>query len=284
MRKICDTEELKRRAKTRGLLYLQEAPAKSGNTYGLYRFNCGHEQEIQNNHVINNNFKCRVCSDEVSAKDLLKHGLVIVNERPDPENLNIKDFMILECKHIIRRPLGSAKKGNVMCRECQHSRIADKAKSNGLTLINRCEHDYRYANYIIDGCGHKIRVQIGNANRNNYNCTVCNSSYTLKPSNVYILKLTSLIDSFSFIKIGFTMDVNRRVYQLSNSFTSVEIIETLPFETGKLAEKYEWFILNKYQKYRISPHIMRDYISEGFTECFDISIINDVILDFHSEL
>ena len=231
----------------------------------LYKFNnCGHEQKIQPGHIRLGVFRCQICKSKEIENSFHERGIEIIEHISGHKKL----IKFLKCQH--EQIVTSI--NNLMCRTCQIERISTFCTKYGSRFIERCE-DYRYATYELP-CGHIQNVQIGNMNRGNFRCKTCFSSYTEKKSSVYILHVRSDIDNFEFLKLGFSLNVERRIKQITrNSRVSVRILKSADFETGKEAEKFETECHSKLKEFNICKTIVKTYLSDGVTECYKMDAL-----------
>lgn len=260
-----------------GLLLIDHNVAKVNK---LYRFlTCGHEQYIQPGHVRSKSFRCNVCFKNSQITNVALKGLEIVGESINKDN-NYKRFRFTSCGHEQDITLANAKNGEFICKTCQEIRFKDSAKLNNIEFISRCDIDYRYAYYKLN-CGHEKRIQIGNANRGIAKCTVCNTSYTDIDSKVYLMNIES--GNFKFLKVGFTSNIDRRISQISTNGLSIRLEAFLNFKTGKDAESFENNIHTIFKNRKIDATITRNLLRSGWTECYPVELLPDLLLYFQQK-
>jgi hypothetical protein len=260
-----------------GLLLIDHNVAKVNK---LYRFLiCGHEQYIQPGHVRSKAFRCNTCFKDLQINEVALKGLEMIGESADKDN-NYKRFRFISCGHEQDITLVNAKNGEFICKICQEIRFKDSAQLNNIKFIRRCEIDYRYAHYKLS-CGHEKRTQIGNANRGSVKCSICNKSYTDVESKVYLMSME--VENFKFLKVGFTSNVDRRISQISTTGLSIRLEATLNFKTGKEAESFENSLHAMFKNRKIAATITRSLIKSGWTECYPVELLPDLLLHFQQK-
>ena len=102
-------------------------------------------------------------------------------------------------------------------------------------------------------------------------------SRNIQKAFCYIIEFTSITESF--IKIGITTDVNRRIYGFKESEYNTNTIAAFCFDAGDIWD-LEKYLHKKLKKHKHTPKIKFG----GHTECFDSNILSKLTVnDFKIE-
>lgn len=266
---VCFSDKLKSKAEDVGLEWLINIRGH----YGIYVHKiCGKRIELQNTHVENKSFKCVECFHDrlKSQADIV--GLVWIARTGKSA---YSQYMVKDCGHFLNLSAQCVQKGRFECKQCRFEKLRDEAESVGLTLIAKTSKDYGM--YRFSDCSHELEIPVSRVRNGRFSCQTCGNSWVTKPSNFYIILVSS--QGESFVKVGISKDVSRRFtrYGLPDD-SQVTVVKTIPFKTGRDAFSFEKAVKSRFKQNRTLSvnHIMR---VSGGSECFSLSVLDD-ILDF----
>lgn len=239
--------------------------------YSKYRLSCGHEKVIQRPKFKNKKFRCEICRLESRNKHLEEIGVEILDEFPGKRDY--KHIKFKNCGHEKLVSNSALRNNNLRCGICLDLQVSEKCEKFNLQFIKRYINEGTGL-FIVHTCGHMNVFQIGNAVRGSYKCRERKESYLVKPSNFYIFKI--ITDELCFIKFGFSLNINRRIKQIQKDNCKIEILKIIKFDTGKEAEDFEYDYHLKYSKYKLPVNVTMKYLTSGYTECYDISVLEEM--------
>ncbi|KIF49797.1 hypothetical protein M445_02880 [Vibrio owensii 47666-1] len=161
--KTCLDNKLNEEASQVDLVLLE----KLKRSKGLYRFPCGHEQELFYVSVRTNVFECKQCWEEKKHADAAKHDLEIIQ-------LKIKKscgLYKLPCGHQKILHYGNVNKGVFECDECWTTKTKGEANNVGLEFIKPVDK-CGYGLYEFK-CGHKQELLYQNVRNGVFECKIC---------------------------------------------------------------------------------------------------------------
>lgn len=244
--------------------------------------NCGHTLTISELNLLrrstNNNF-CTECYTLKLQKEATDHNLTYLGL--SNKGGLFRKYKFNDCGHEKDINATTIPRGAFECKECKKKSHIDKCLTFGLTLDGKSSDiSGRHNNYRLP-CGHKRIIRADHAEEGSYTCLVCQDSFYTKESNIYLLKMTCKNDYFSWLKLGFSrnLDVRRSNYGLGNDVV-VEVLKKLKIESGELALKYEKAIHKKLKVKRISFETMKKYHKRnGYTECYPVDCEQSILAD-----
>lgn len=246
----------------------------------LYRVNkCSHTIVLSTSNLFNTSgeYKCTKCYSEKENTILETKNIEVVSRKYRFHNGRYKSlFMYTACNHTFEAYDYQIKSNYSDCKVCKDNQFKELLSISDLELINKISSTkglYRFKN-----CGHTREIDRAAIVRGNFVCQECNSSHKLKPSNLYILKFTTNC-GYEFLKLGYGKNVNNRIREYTlKDIRGVEIILEVQVITGNVARKIENSIHNDLKAYKIDSNNIRKYLTKsGFSECYEISMLNSLI-------
>jgi len=252
--------------------------------YGLYTFEgCGHEQLIQYVHVREGAFRCISCYENERSEIYTRAGVKFVSDLCEDRDKNYKLVEIVACGHTQAIALNALKSSEFSCVTCKNNRWAEEASMHGLEVVGK-GRDSRYLTYRLP-CGHEQDFQRGNVKRGIFSCDICNGTKHGKDRKSYLYMLLIKRKNFEWIKIGYSLDIDRRVkqYQLIDG-CSIRLVECIEFPNRKEVAAVESKIHSSCSTYSHDSGIMEAFMLGGYTECYKIDNYEDVINIFREEV
>ncbi len=262
----CVEQKLKNEAELVGLKWLKQ----TRENYGLFQFNsCGHEKEIANCCVRDNNFRCHICLDTKRADEAAAVGLTWLKQTRWAYGL----FRFNECNHEQEFRNDHVQKNNFRCRKCLEEKWESEAHMVGLTWIKSTSKDYGL--FRFNCCGHEQEITNDNARKNTFACQTCGETWATRNSNLYIHVIE--VQGEQIIKVGISRVIARRATQYGLP-DDAQIVTPLivPFETGKLASDAETKVLRafKHAKHPAAEHF---FTKSGQSECFRPEFLSAIL-------
>jgi hypothetical protein len=253
----CRDSKFQSDAKENGLTWLKQ----TGKAQGLFRFNaCGHEKEIQNNHVRQGNFRCRACVLVKQEDTAQEADLTLLKKLRPHYNL----YRFNKCGHEQEIKTQAVTEKRFICRTCRDNKLQSDAKENGLTWLKQTR--YLYGLFRFNTCGHEQEIQNSHARRGAFVCQTCDESWATRESNLYVTMIE--LQGERVIKVGIARDVGRRATEYGTpADAQIVTLLAVPFETGMLAKKAESKVMRafKHAKHLDAKHLLT---KSGKTECF----------------
>lgn len=236
-----------------------------------YTFPCGHIRELKTGNVRRNQVSCIECTENRFKQEATIEGLVMVGQ---PEDTTKRSYL-LPCGHTKDMVPAAVRDSNWKCRICQEDKYEIEAKAVGLTMhrdIKSSHYDYRV--YTMS-CGCRKEIAIACVRRVTFECKNHSTRFIdfSVPISVYLAKFTLPIGEY--LKVGFAMDVASRMkrYGLDGE---VRLLASVEFSNGQDAVDYEKLLHHKYKHLCINKELVRDYMENGFTECYPMSMYNEL--------
>lgn len=257
----------------------ETVPRKRWCDYGQYKhLTCGHVEVLSHHTVRNRKTKfCSQCS-LIYYENLVKgSGAKLVGFSRPGKNKNLRADLILPCGHEKSINTTNLKFLPYHCEICWQKALFAGVAKYGAKVLGRVEGSL----YEISlKCGCKRTVHISNLRSGNWKCHNCDINYYTRPSNVYLLEITSS-DGFSFLKLGFSANVEKRITEYGLKNCSYSVLSTLPFKTGQEAQFFEQSLHLKYKNKKLSVEISKKFLNrQGFTECYPLSIKELILEEF----
>lgn len=257
-------------ATSKGLLFL----GSTGKGTYKYKFiDCGHLRVFSANAVSKGNFRCTECYQIKLETAISEAGLVYIgNSEKGPHYRSCK---FKECGHLkevqVHDMIGRPRPQK--CLTCVAIKHNGEALATGLEIIGNSDcGNPNYRKYKTLCCGNSQDIEVTHVRRTNWLCYSCNSTYTTKPNNLYLLEIIS--PDNRWLKLGYSKDVGSRIerYGLIDD-VKAQVLFVANISTGKEASKIEKKLHKKYKKLRIDPEYMRPFfINSGFTECYPLDL------------
>lgn len=149
-----------------------------------------------------------------------------------------------------------------------YEKTSYKSAREYVTITCKKHGDFQCLAYIhLQGCGCQIcGVEKGGFSRSDYR-DVCPNG-----SNVYIIRMQ--LEQDVFLKVGISKDVDYRISRLKGEgLTNVELLHKEYFKNSSDAWDVEKILHKEFYEYSYTPKIKFG----GSTECFDLSIKDEVI-------
>lgn len=231
---------------------------------------CGHEQDIRRDKIINGSFICKQCKMESLVNDANSAGLVLIGK--SVRGKDYRKYRFLSCGHISDFSVANVRAKNVRCGDCILRKREDSAARVGLEIVGKSKLSTDYLLYKLP-CGHVQDFSIQNVSNKEFSCFECGEHSWTKPSRFYTMKISS--GSFSWLKIGYTNSIDRRLRQYGlPQNSSVEVIYDVSFSSAKLASGVETQVFERLSNFKINPQKMQQYHTRsGYTECYEIEAI-----------
>jgi len=276
---ICKDEQFINEAKSVALTLIGEASADldvsiKRSNYRLYKIDeCGHEQNLKLSHVRDGNFNCDTCNFSTLTQRAKFSGYSIVGQN----NGSISNVKCLAAGHPSIIKNGQLGRGKIQCLQCFEDRLRKEAHAANLTYQGQADRklfDANFRLYTCNRCKNELTMRITNVKIKSFLCEYCDESHLDLPSNVYLLKVSST--DFTWVKLGYARDVPSRImgYGLTGE-CNPEILEVLPFNTGREAKRFELSLHAKYKKLRLDASKMKRYHKQnGQTECYSLDAKN----------
>ena len=234
---------------------------------------CGHESEKLITSLKKSSLsKCDSCTDiSISRKadELDIHYL----GRSNKIQKNACDYrrFRLSCGHTREIVLSSLYQmlEHPRCQDCLTDEIVNLVESHGFAYQGRLPNK---AIVACQKCSHVFTPQISNLRHGmSVICPACKSCSKDSRSYVYAFKLE--IDNFNWIKIGHSVNPYLRhlAYGLDSSVVC-KLLGQVRFETIEQSRKAESQLLTRFKSFKLDSSDMKQYMLNGFSECFDITI------------
>jgi hypothetical protein len=274
MGKKVEPGKLEAEAAKAGLVLL--GPGKSAFYRTYRRIECGHEAQYVTTSIRKyESVRCKQCDEANLVEESTAAGLVLLGPGKDK---NYRTYRRIECGHEAQYTLHSIREcGSVRCKQCDDKRFAEDAAKAGLVLLGPGK-DRFYRNYRWQSCGHEAGYQLGAVRNGHVRCQVCDATAWSKPSNIYLLQFAA-DDGNTWLKLGVSSNIDYRIsrYGLLDEVRLIERLATIPFETGKAATAVEKALHISLRKHRIHSGQMKDYMKSGHTECYPVTMRDEIL-------
>ena len=238
------------------------------NTYKIK--SCGHLKEIAWKEVKNKHFKCQICFKEKLEREAKQAGLKIIGSG---KSGRYRRYKFIKCKHIDEFQLIHVRNKEITCKQCHENGIKKIAKKNNLQYLGKASKktldSHHYRKFKFNECGHDQEIRIDHLKEGWFICNTCEKTSLDKPSKIYLLEIT--VNKFSYLKLGYAKNINTRIktYRLDKK-AIVKRIKIINISTGREAKIIENDIHKRLKKIRINPTKMKQYMYDGFNECYNI--------------
>jgi hypothetical protein len=274
--KYCFEEKLKLQAESIGYELL--GPSDLGALHRRYKKDCGCIEDLRHNSVASTRDKrttgqvtCKTCYRRSMQKCADESNITLF------ENVGRFDIRIMfnSCGHYKNAKKSQVFKKNLVCRVCQEENYAKEAALAGLKYLGFSSEGNHYREYELPcGCTRSIRTD--HAKDGSYSCYIHDDSHYVKPSSVYLLKITN--NENSWLKLGYSKNIRVRVSNYGVGKSVVDLVKILDFDTGANAMLFERSLHRKYKKFRLNKKEMEKFHkSNGHTECYPLSMIDTLI-------
>lgn len=239
---------------------------------------CGFESEKLINSLKKHSLsKCNSCVDISISRKAGDLGVRYIgkSQKVQKNACDYRRFMLL-CGHTREIVLSSfyEMQDHPRCQDCLTDEIMSLVESQGLIYQGRIPNR---AVVICQTCSHIFTPQISNLRHGmNVLCPACKNYSKDSKSYVYAFKL--VFGNFSWIKIGYSVNPYLRhlAYGLNNDVVC-KLLGQVQFETAEQARKAESKLLVKFKQFKLDSNIMKQYMLNGFSECFDTDVEDQLI-------
>jgi hypothetical protein len=277
--KTCLIDKYENIAKLNNLEIVNHTP-NSDPDYKLYKFkDCGHEKLFAS-YNIKSGISCSTCTIQSRFDAAHRNNLELLNADCTDKWMH-RDYKYKKCSHIQSMKIQDVGNNNIPeCRECRQNSWIEDALSVGLVFIgeskNKVHKNSKYYEYLLP-CGCKKDFLIGSIKKNSWACDV-HSNFWNKRSNVYLIKFTELSSGFSWLKVGVSTNVNRRIndYKLKSKCLH-DILYVKEFDTYKEALVFEKNIHCKYKNINLDHNTMKKFKQNGWSECYPVEFSCDFV-------
>jgi hypothetical protein len=251
-------------------------PGKDANRR-LYRFPCGHLQEIQTGKMREGAIRCQTCLEDRWESEARAQGCEILGEGRDYSYFLYR----LPCGHSQEIKKDGVRRGGYRCQTCLENKFTEEAEMRGAVILGPGK-DNNSRNYLLE-CGHEQSVRIENMRDGYFRCQTCEDYAYTQPSNVYLVQIKIGVDEW--LKLGFAKNVDSRtrLYGLPLG-AEVTVLATRPFETGKEAAEFERLLHRKHKRKRLRRRDMKEFFTRsGFTECYPLKMVETLLAEFKTD-
>lgn len=263
----CDLYLAANNAYNRGM-FLLNRPSYQQNTVLL---ECGHVR-VSSGQTLKSNaeIKCQQCFEESLNSQIQNIGITLIESKG-----SYKRFTFNGCGHEKTAHFSQIFKDNLVCQVCKEDGYAKEAEKEGLTYLGFCSKDEVDSNmkrqYRLP-CGHDRALRMSHVRDSRWECDICDDSHYHKPSFVYLLRID--LPNGSYSKLGYARNVETRIQGYGIPSEQCTIIAKIPFETGRAAMEYENSLHSKYREQNIDKSVTGQYMINGKTECYPLSMID----------
>jgi len=269
---VCFHARLTAEAAAEGLTIVGPASKPTDRTYRF--IDCGHEREISVGAVRLGTVRCRECFDMEVTRSAAEHGLEVIGPGRDA---NYRLYRFKTCGHQREIAPGAVRRGNVFCRECYETALADEARAAGVEIVGKGRTGGS-RRYRFIACGHEQEMQLIHVRLEGFHCQTCNDSAWAGQGNVYIVTLRR--GDEVLYKVGLAKSVQGRITRYGlKADVEIEITRTQSFADYREAHAREQLMhaALRLAGYGVGHADAREYLTSGFTECY--AAVPDEIAD-----
>lgn len=278
--KICHEENLIKEAESIGYKLLSKS--ELGPDFRLYQKDCGCIENVRTGSVRKTKDKrstgqttCKTCYRN-SLQKYAEESDITLFEDIDTYYIKIK---FNKCGHFKEALKMQIPRKNLVCRVCQEEQFKNEAVEQGIELLGAGKGSYR--TYKLP-CGCIRELRPSHVRESRWECDVCEDSHFVKPSIVYLLKMKAT-DGKEWLKLGYSRDVKSRIsgYGFKGS---VETLKVLHFSTGKESMAFEKSIHKQFRDKLIPKSVMKSYMANGSTECYELDMLDNLLSALNEEV
>lgn len=210
---------------------------------------------------------CRICYERELSEAMKIAGIELVKHI----DTHVSEFKFKSCGHnkIVQKI--QVFRNNLVCRECIEDSYKQDATNVGIEYIGLSDDigDRKRLYKLECGCVRELRVD--HVRDGSFACYIHDDTHYIKPSSVYLLKITS--GNNSWLKLGYSKNLALRIsnYGIGNSI--VDILSIINFDTGANAMLFEKGLHRKYKIQRLNKKDMEMFHkSNGHTECYPLTM------------
>lgn len=228
------------------------------NSIVALKFKCGHISKRKT--FSKDKAVCQECEQNRREKILVETGAT-----------KTSDGFILACGHKAKVEVYERLVG-FKCLACEKEKVISSAEKKGLKFIKQLTYHERLFELP---CGHTKALRSTQLKKDII-CSFCNETYYSKPSDLYLLIIFH--PEGTCLKLGMSNDLFERIdnYKLSED-VAVMVLCQIQIDTAQRCVQIEKALHKKYKDKRIHPEQMKRWMKCGFTECYDISLMNTLL-------
>ena len=276
--KHCYEEKLREKANSIG--YELIGKSTLGSSFRVYKKPCGCVEDLRISNVNvakdkreTEQVTCRTCYRK-SIEEAAEKSNITMLEDIDAYNIKIK---FNSCGHYKIAKKAQLRRFNLECKECHEIHIKNDAETEGLEHLGSDPSCSSFRLYKLP-CGCIKKYYPSDIQAGRWNCLEhSENSHYNKPCDLYVL-LGSLLDhNFRFVKVGISNNTEKRVdgYKAINS--SWFLPAAIGFDTKSEALVYEKEFHKLFKNKRLDPEEMRKHLGSGFTECYPVSMLSEIL-------
>jgi hypothetical protein len=243
--------------------------AKINDTYATYVHNaCGHEQQTTTSSMSKGEVRCRHCTEQVWRDKATAQGWTFVAQ----VNGQYANYIHNACGHEQQVQFSGMGVGQVRCQHCAKEQWRNEAAVQGWTLC--ASIGKACATYVHNACGHEQQSKMSCMRLGSVVCHGCGESWATKPSNLYLLDITTACGQ-RFLKLGIARVVTRRArgYGLVEG-AKIKLLYAKAYATGAEAFTVEKKLHKTATKFHPSIRKFKGakkLMVSGHTECYEYS-------------
>ena len=277
----CFLLKLEKEADEKGLIHVKRV---SPNISEYVRKICGHTLQINFSNVRladTERQECQQCLDNRIQEEATAAGLQIIDKKHRMGFCWYK----LQCGHVKEINPLHIPDGSYRCRVCQDEMYTMEAEAAGIEYLRDVkskQHDFRV--YKLK-CGCIKNIAIACVRRNAFECKnhPDRKFGSNVSSNAYLVKFN--FPDFSFVKVGRTLDLygkSSRYARYGCDRSAVQPIVELSFISGENCHSFEKLVHSKFSNHKLLPNKVKQYLENGFTECYSTALLKDLLAEFDS--
>jgi hypothetical protein len=236
--------------------------------HGTYMHNvCGHEQQVSLSCMRIGQVRCQHCMEQTWRNDAVTKGWTFERNIDGKYGVYVHDT----CGHNQQIILHNMREGRVRCENCKNQMWQAEARAQGWAFGRKVDASN---GVYTHSCGHEQKVSSRGMRTGQVVCHGCGESWATKPSNVYLLDITTACGQ-RFLKLGMARIVTRRAqnYGLAEG-AKIKVLYAKAYATGDEACKVEKKLHKNATK--IHPSIRKfkgakKLMDSGYTECYEYS-------------
>lgn len=243
--------------------------------YGTYkRLECGHEQVLNHKNVSRlKTLYCKKCTDEGHIKLAESFGMTFIGFSRPTRGGTLYIDVTMPCGHFKSIQTGNLANGSFSCHLCFLESLSQICKSNGMRYVGPLGNNLHS---VEIPCGCVVTKHISNLASGHWSCPEHKSSARYHSGFIYLFQID--YSGKSWLKLGYSSNLHLRAKAYSDLPLGVTLKHSVYYDDGRVAEKIEKNLHRQLRSNRIDPAEMKEYMFNGFTECYSIDHV-DLILD-----
>ena len=169
---------------------------------------------------------------------------------------------------------------NGFCETCFDLKLVIEAKEQGIEYLPN-EKPTKTDNKVYKlSCGCIKNLSPARVRDGAFECKIHDKRFADYSRSAFVYLIKFDIGGYNFLKVGFTFDTKGRLrryqrYGVKESY--VTRLMELPFSNAERALEFEKKLHNKYKNFKLDRNIIKKFISNGYTECYPISMMGDLL-------